>query len=140
MEQVEREYTPDAAIMGIHLLVGRLGRAAAVRAQREKLMILFENLIFNAISFTPRSGSITVTPRLEDGCVVIEVADTGSGIAPEHLPHVFEQFYTARENKNEGSGLGLYICKLTVEELGGTVCAQSFIGEGTTMMIRIPLP
>lgn len=136
---VRDENEPDVGVMGIHFSVGALGQSAAVYAQREKLMILFENLIYNALSFTPSGGSITITPRLEGAAVVIEVADTGCGIPPEHLPHVFEQFYTARENKNEGSGLGLYICKLTVEELGGTITANSIPEHGSTFTIQLPV-
>lgn len=139
LRAVRTENEPDVGVMGIHFTVAPLGQSATVYAQREKLLILFENLIYNAISFTPAGGRITITPHLEGDAVVIEVTDTGSGIPREHLAHVFEQFYTARENKNEGSGLGLYICKLTVEELGGTIVARSEPGQGTAFTIRLPM-
>lgn len=135
---VEQKNAPEVDVAGIHFTVGRLGESARLMAQREKLLILFENLIYNAISFTPPGGNISITPRLEGGLVFIEVSDTGSGIAPEHLPHIFEQFYTTRSQTSEGSGLGLYICKLTVEELGGGIEAGSTFGAGTVFTIRLP--
>ena len=136
---VEQKNAPEVDVAGIHFHVGRLGVSAAVLAQREKLLILFENLIYNAIAFTPQGGTISILPRLEGASVVIEVADTGSGIAPEHLPHVFEQFYTTRSQTSEGSGLGLYICKLTVEELSGTIAVRSVPGRGTAFFIGLPM-
>ena len=139
LAQVEKNNAPEVDVAGLHFRVGRLGRSATVLAQREKLLILFENLIYNAISFTPPEGSITVTPHLEDEAVVVEVSDTGCGIAPEHLPHIFDRFYSIRENNTEGSGLGLYICKLTAEELGGSISARSAKDKGTTIMIYLPL-
>lgn len=137
--EVVRKNRPEADAAGIHLIVGRLGVAASIHGQREKLLVLFENLIYNAISFTPIEGSISIQPYLEGSKVIITVSDTGSGIAAEHLPHIFERFYVGRENKNEGSGLGLYIAKLTVEELGGSISAHSTQEEGTTFTIRLPL-
>ncbi|MEG2745403.1 MAG: HAMP domain-containing sensor histidine kinase [Oscillospiraceae bacterium] len=138
LRQIKNDNEPEACISGIHLLVQELGVPAFVIAQRKKLLLLFENLIYNALSFTPEDGSITLVPRLEGDEVVIEVSDNGSGIAEEHLPHIFERFYTARENKSDGSGLGLYIAKLTLEELGGSISATSLLGCGSCFTIRIP--
>ncbi|MPN20257.1 Adaptive-response sensory-kinase SasA [bioreactor metagenome] len=136
---VEQKNAPEVDVAGIHFTVGRLGESAKLMAQREKLLILFENLIYNAISFTPPGGNLSITPRLEGASVVIEVSDTGCGIAPGHLPHVFEQFYTTRGQTSEGSGLGLYICKLTVEELGGSIEAASTLDAGAVFTIRLPI-
>ncbi|NCB62712.1 MAG: HAMP domain-containing histidine kinase [Clostridia bacterium] len=137
LSAVEERNAPDVGVMGVHFSVGRLGRAAVVCAQREKLLTLFENLIYNAIAFTPEGGSITVTPQAEGGTVRITVADSGSGIPPQHLPHIFERFYTTRSGE-EGSGLGLYICALTVEELGGTITAESEPGKGAVFVLTLP--
>lgn len=139
LQIVFRKNEPEVGVMGIHFQVNALGQPAAIFAQREKLLILFENLIYNAISFTPADGSITITPWLNGDRVVIEVADTGSGIAPEHLPHIFDRFYTVREKRSEGSGLGLYICKLTVEELGGSISASSIRGKGAVFTLSLPI-
>ncbi len=138
LSEVERHNAPDVSVMGIHFSVGRLGTPAAILGQRDKLMILFENLIYNALSFTPKHGSISILPQLRGDAVVIEVTDTGSGIAPEHLPHIFERFYVGRADQSKGSGLGLYIAKLTVEELGGGITVESKVGQGTTFTITLP--
>lgn len=139
LEEVERKNRPETDAAGIYFTVGKLGVPATMKGKREKLLILFENLIFNALAFTPLEGSISILPRIEGGEVVITVSDTGCGIAPEHLPHIFERFYVGRENKSEGSGLGLYIARLTVEELGGSIAVESTQGEGTSFIIRLLL-
>lgn len=77
-------------------------------------MLLFENLIYNALSFTPQGGTISIAAsRLESS-----VSDTGTGISPEHLPYIFDRFYTVRKDTREESGLGLYIVRLSVEGMG----------------------
>lgn len=139
LSQVYTDNEPEAAISGIVFQVGKLDKPASVHAQRKKLLLLFENLIYNAFSFTPENGSITVLPRLEGDMVVIDLSDTGTGIAPEHLPHVFDRFYVGRENKKEGSGLGLYIAQITVDELGGSISVDSTVGMGTTFTIQLPI-
>ena len=139
LSSVYADNEPEAAISGIIFHVGKFKRPVFLYAQRQKLLLLFENLIYNALSFTPEDGSITVLPRLEGKMAVIEVADTGAGIAPEQLSHVFERFYVGRDNKSEGSGLGLYIAQLTVHELGGSITVDSTVGEGTVFTIRLPI-
>ncbi|MEG1426503.1 MAG: HAMP domain-containing sensor histidine kinase [Oscillospiraceae bacterium] len=139
LKVVLQKNAPDAAVMGVHLVVEPPLFSASILAQRKKLLILFENLIFNAVSFTPAGGSITIKVQQTENVLAFIVADTGSGIAPEHIPHIFEQFYTVREGDTEGSGLGLYIAKLTVEELGGTIAVNSVLGKGTTFLITLPL-
>lgn len=139
LEEVERKNRPETDAAGIYFTVGMLGIPAAIKGKREKLLILFENLIYNSLTFTPLEGSISILPRIEGNEVVIKVSDTGCGITPEHLPHIFERFYVGRENKSEGSGLGLYIAKLTVEELGGSIAAESTQGRGTTFILHLPM-
>lgn len=139
LSQIYADNEPEAAISGILFQVEKLNQSVFIYAQRKKLLLLFENLIYNAFSFTPEDGRITLSPLLEDGTVIIDVSDTGTGIPPEHLPHIFERFYVGRENKNEGSGLGLYIAKITVEELGGSITVDSQLGKGTVFTIRLPI-
>ncbi len=138
LRQVQSDNEPETCISGVHLVVKRLGVPACVTVQRKRLLLLFENLIYNALAFTPEDGAITITPSLEKDAVVIQVTDTGSGIAPEHLPYIFDRFYSVREHKNEGSGLGLYIARLTVEELGGSISVRSELGQGTTFTVSLP--
>jgi two-component system sensor histidine kinase BaeS len=95
-------------------------------------------LISNALRYTPPRGSITATARSDRANVTIEVADTGSGIAPEDLPYVFDRFYRAdksRSRESGGSGLGLAIARSIVAAHGGSIAARSEAGHGTTISI-----
>ncbi len=106
------------------------------------------NLIHNALKFTPAGGSVRVSAGLVGGAVTVQVSDTGSGIAPEDLPRIFERFYKADRARNQpgartsgsgGTGLGLAVVKHTVEVHGGTVAVESELGRGSTFSFSIPL-
>ncbi len=98
-------------------------------------------LISNALRYTPPQGAITVAARSDRASVTIEVADTGSGIAPEDVPHVFDRFYRAdksRARESGGSGLGLAIAKSIVEAHGGSIQVTSSSGKETRLAIDLP--
>ena len=98
------------------------------------------NLVSNAIKFTPSGGKIELTARLIDGKVQITVSDTGEGIKPEDLPHVFERFYQGEKSRSRGgggAGLGLAIAKGVVEAHGGTIRIESVFGEKTVFTISL---
>jgi len=96
------------------------------------------NLIDNAIKYTPPGGTVTVTTRSEAGQPMIEVSDTGPGIAPEEIPALFEKFQRRRQTGTvEGSGLGLFIVKAIVDAHNGSVEMQSSPGHGTTVSVRL---
>ena len=100
-----------------------------------------QNLAANALRHTPRGGAVKLTAGLERGSVVVTVSDTGSGIAPEHVPHVFDRFYKAdpsRAAQAVGSGLGLSIVKAIVERHGGRIAVSSSPGAGTAFTITFP--
>ncbi|GII29805.1 sensor histidine kinase [Planotetraspora mira] len=100
------------------------------------------NLVSNAVRHTPEDGHVTVYGRASDGHVEIGVADTGNGIAAEHLPHVFDRFWRAdrsRSRETGGSGLGLAIVRQIAEAHGGTVTVTSTLGEGSTFTLRLPM-
>ena len=103
---------------------------------------VFSNLISNAIKFTEPGGSVTLSASLEDeGDLVIQVTDTGIGIAADQIAHVFEPFTQADSGlarRYEGSGLGLYFSRALVQAHGGTLTLHSVVGEGTTAEIRMP--
>jgi signal transduction histidine kinase len=103
---------------------------------------VIHNLLSNALRHTPPDGYITMTAHATGDMVEIRVRDTGSGIAAEHLPHIFERFYRAdpsRERASGGTGLGLAISRAIVEAHGGTISASSAgEGLGTEMIIRLP--
>lgn len=100
-----------------------------------------QNVLSNAVKYTPSGGRISVTlDRTEDG-IAIRVADTGQGISPEELPHVFEKFRRARAARRlEGTGLGLYIARRILEAHGGHIEVTSAPGVGSTFVLRLPLP
>jgi signal transduction histidine kinase len=99
-----------------------------------------QNLAANAIRHTPAQGSIELSARLASGDTLISIHDSGHGIAPEHLPFVFDRFYKADQSRSGsgGSGLGLSIVRAIVGRHGGTVSVASQLGQGTTFTIRLP--
>jgi signal transduction histidine kinase len=105
---------------------------------RDRLLQVFENLIGNAIKFTKAGGCITVGAASRDHQVVFRVADTGAGIAPENLPHVFDRFWQASKAGGLGAGLGLPITKGIVEAHGGRIWVESTQGKGSTFSFTIP--
>ena len=109
-----------------------------VWGQHDRLLQVFENLIGNAIKFTTAGGRITVGAASNDQEVVFWVADSGSGIAPDDLPHVFDRFWQATRGDRRGAGLGLPITKGIVEGHGGRIWAESTLGRGSTFFFSIP--
>jgi signal transduction histidine kinase len=109
-----------------------------VWGERDRLLQVFENLIGNAIKFTTPGGLITVGAASQDEDVVFWVADTGSGIAPDSLPHVFDRFWQATKGDRRGAGLGLPITKGIVEAHGGHIWVESTLGRGSTFFFSIP--
>jgi PAS domain S-box-containing protein len=112
-----------------------------VTADPDALRQVLTNLLDNALRHTPPGGRITVAVETTPGGVTVAVADTGSGIAPEHLPRIFERFYRAdpgRSREEGGTGLGLAIVKHLVEAHGGRVEAHSALGRGTTIRMFFP--
>jgi two-component system sensor histidine kinase BaeS len=119
--------------------------AEIVTGDPMRLEQALQNLAANALRHTPRGGAVTLTAAFEDGALVVAVSDSGSGIAPEHLPHVFDRFYKvdpSRTGQTSGSGLGLSIVKAIVERHGGTVTVTSRPGSGsaggTTFTLKFP--
>jgi len=113
----------------------------AVMGDPHHLSRLFVNLIDNARRHTPASGRITAAARASGRSIIIHIVDTGEGIAPEHLGHVFERFYrvdAARSRAHGGAGLGLAICQSIVQAHHGTLDLQSELGQGTTVTVTLP--
>jgi len=106
-----------------------------------RLTQLLINLLDNALAHTPPEGTVTLRLRPENGQMVVEVEDTGPGIAPEHLPHLFERFYRgdpAHDRESGGAGLGLAIVKEIAEAHGGTMHATSTLGKGSIFTLTLP--
>lgn len=105
---------------------------------RDRFLQALSNLVENAIKFTPPGASIAVRARLAAPNVEVEVADTGSGIPPDQLPHIFDRFWQACRTDRRGAGLGLSIVKGIVEAHGGRVWATSQLGQGTSVYFALP--
>jgi two-component system, OmpR family, sensor kinase len=101
---------------------------------------LLDNLLENAIRHTPAGGRIDVSVTAAESTIGLEISDTGTGIAYDALPHIFERFYTdrTRSPSSGGAGLGLAIAKRIVELHGGHIAAHSELGHGTTFTIELP--
>jgi two-component system sensor histidine kinase BaeS len=116
------------------------GAAVRTFGDPDRLRQAFGNLIRNALAATPRGGSVMVTTRADDDGIVIEVADTGQGIAPEDLPHIFDRFWRAdhsRARASGGAGLGLAIVRQIVADHHGSIAVESAVGVGTTVTLRL---
>jgi two-component system sensor histidine kinase VicK len=117
------------------------GGDTLVRATVEALDRIFNNLVSNAVKYTPQGGKVYVSLARTARDIVVEVADTGIGIPEEDLPHLFEEFFrapNARSVEREGTGLGLSIVRATVNHLGGRVSVQSELGAGTRFTVTLP--
>ena len=95
--------------------------------------------MINAQNAMKEGGALRIEARLEDGQIALRFADTGPGIAPEHLDRIFEPFYTTRGDKG-GTGLGLAVSYRIIERHQGMLTVESVPGEGATFIIRLPLP
>ena len=113
-------------------------RPCMVMGNREKLDRVLQNLVYNAVDFTPDTGQITLVLEREPGFACLRIKDTGCGIPPENREHIFNRFYTTRKEKGT-RGMGLYICKNIITEHGGTLCLETTSNEGTCFAVRIPL-
>lgn len=110
-----------------------------INGDSDRLKQLFLNLVSNAIKFTPTGGTVTIHLRRSSTHAIVEVTDTGIGIAPESLKHIFDRFYQAEPSrKGEGAGLGLSIAKWVAEAHHGTIAVESELGIGTTFTVEIP--
>jgi signal transduction histidine kinase len=110
-----------------------------IRGDFDRLEQVLDNLIDNAFRHTPQGGSVRVTANeIGPGTVQVTVADTGRGIAPDDLPHLFERFYRANGTTQPGHGLGLAITREIVRAHGGEIWATSELGHGTTFVFTLP--
>jgi len=109
-----------------------------IHADPERLFQVLSNLVGNAIKFTPRMGTVGVHAKSVGDEIVFIVRDSGEGIPKEHLPHVFDRYWTMKEGNPTGTGLGLYITQGIVEAHGGQIVAESEPGQGSEFRFTVP--
>jgi two-component system OmpR family sensor kinase/two-component system sensor histidine kinase BaeS len=120
------------------------GDLPAVLADPDRVAQVLRNLLLNALQHTPPGGTVTVAARLAGDALEVSVADTGVGIAAEHLPHVFERFWRADPSRARGdrltggTGLGLSVAQSLVEAQGGRIWVESTLGKGTVFRFTLP--
>jgi signal transduction histidine kinase len=134
--------SPHASTRDISLVVHVPDDLPMAQADPHRVRQVLRNLLNNALDFTPQGGQVTVTAQPDGQWLSIQVSDTGPGIAPEHLPYVFERFYRAdpsRTRATGGAGLGLAIAKQLVEAHGGRMWVESTPGAGATFGFTLPL-
>ena len=110
-------------------------------ADREKLSVVINNIITNAIKYTAENGTVFVETNIDDDFVYIKVSDTGFGIEPEHLDKIFQKFYRVDRQETadvQGTGLGLTISKEIVNLHGGDISVSSELNQGTEVTIKLP--
>ena len=132
-------FRPAASAASIDLAVEVADDVPLLDIDPVRIREVLSNLVANALRHTPAGGSVAVDARVDDGgqAVVVTVRDTGSGIAPELLPHVFDRF--AKSAGSRGSGLGLAIARGLVEAHGGAIDVESVPGKGSTFRFRLPI-
>ncbi len=117
-------------------------RLPIVTGDRDRLVQVVSNLVNNAVKYSPEGGTVTLTSRSEGGYALVTVADTGLGIPPDEIPHVFERFRRVRSGAAQsiaGTGLGLTIVKQIVEMHGGKIWVESAVGHGSAFHFTVPL-
>ena len=136
-----RAFLPQGAAQSVELKLDAPAPIPPVQVDAGRIRQVLGNLIRNALAHTPSGGEIVVGVRAREGDAVLTVADTGKGIAPADLEHIFERFYRvdkSRARRGGGTGLGLTIARELVRAHGGTIAAQSVEGKGTTFSISLP--
>ena len=113
-----------------------------IQVNRDRIKQMLINLIGNAINYNVENGSVRIKAAKADGRLVISVADTGIGIAPQHLPRIFERFYRVDKGRSRnmgGTGLGLSIVKHIVNLYDGDIKVESEPGKGTEFIVQLPV-
>jgi signal transduction histidine kinase len=143
LDELERTFHVLAVQRDIDFrIVRRPGLPETVMWDPERINEVTGNLLSNAFKFTPAGGTVELTAAPADSSVLIQVRDTGAGIPAEQLPHVFEKFYQADNQRSasaKGTGLGLAIAKEIVEAHHGQIRCESSVGHGTLFTLLLPL-
>jgi signal transduction histidine kinase len=133
--------SPQAGKAGIQLVASVPDVPIQVPMDPDRIEQVISNLVGNALKFTPAGGRVTVSLKIQPNEATVEVADTGIGIPADKLPHIFDKFYQVDgtlTRSREGAGLGLAIARAIAESHGGTLTAESVVGQGSTFRLTLP--
>jgi signal transduction histidine kinase len=136
LDEVRYAFAPRAAAAGVNFSL-EAAPLPALEIDPVRVRQVLENLLDNALRHTPRGGTIRIEVRPEGRAALFRVADTGRGIPPEALPHVFDRFWKSADSG--GSGLGLAIARGLIEAHGGQIRVDSVVGQGTVVSFTLPL-
>jgi len=142
LRQMVQDNLGKADEKGINLTLKVPPKAPKVRGDKQRLSVLISNLIGNAVKYTPQKGWVQVTLDCDEQFLRISVADSGVGIGPEDVPHVFEKFYRANNPSVQelpGTGLGLAIAREVARMHGGDIRLESELGRGSTFTVELPV-
>ena len=139
MNEAAESATPLASAAHLTVACAPPDKPISVATDRERVLQVFANLIGNAIKFTPKGGQISILACHENDVVRFTIADTGPGIPPEHLDHVFDRYWQAKSTAKLGAGLGLSIAKGIVEAHGGRIWVESPPGSGAQFNFTLPV-
>lgn len=143
LKDIESEYQAQAAEKDLKLEFNVPPKLPVLQGDRDKLIMATQNLVANALKYTPDGGRITVSAEVKDNELRIEVTDSGIGISPEDQLHVFDKFYRAKDKRISGitgSGLGLALARQIVRLHGGDITLDSEVDHGTTFTLTLPVP
>ena len=138
LEELIMAVKPIAAKGKVSLILTAQQRTLPVIGDTSGLQQVFINLINNAVKFSRQSGTVEIIVSENEDAVHVDIVDSGMGIPEQAIPHLFERFYRAKNvtiAEIPGSGIGLYIVKSIVEELGGTIHVKSVLKQGTTFTV-----
>lgn len=138
-DEAERLLRPLAAARAIELTFERAGDVGAAHADCARVVQVLSNLVGNALKFTPEGGRVSVRARSSGADVVVRVADTGPGIPPHEVPHLFQPFWQGRPGDARGVGLGLVIARTLVHAHGGRLWLEATTPEGSEFAFTLPV-
>lgn len=138
LDETVESFRAQADERRIELTVDVADGTPPAYADRERVLQALANLVSNALRFTPEGGRIDLRGGCGDGRVRLSVSDTGEGIRPGDLEHLFDRFWRPSDSRDRGAGLGLAIVKGIAEGLGGSVAVESELGEGSTFTLELP--
>jgi len=142
LHHLVEHFHPQAKVQGIALFADLPAEDLSLVFDAPKLEKIVNNLLSNALKFTPPHGEVTLTARYEEGILLIEVKDSGEGIHPNDLPHIFERFFQTKQIHEKqtrgGTGIGLALSQDLARLVGGEITVESTLNEGTTFLLRYP--